>query len=348
LKQFLGWLNHQSGWVDVNAKALLFRQAEAQDPYELLDLLQTYLAGLDRTRRTKMMIHCAVRSFFMHNRCALPEDRAFKIHSTRQPTTPKLTLNHIQDVVKSAGLRDRSILLVKWQGLLDNTSTVYVGLHQGEQLVSQLRKQIHPVRLDLPKRKNNEQAWWTFIGKDATEALVEYFEKERGWPKTGEPIWLEKTWSGKVKPFSVTAFVPMWLRLVRRIGILPNRKGSKGAKHGYNLHEMRDIAKSLLHTHAKKDGFDMDCCEFWLGHTVDPLGYDKFYQDQEYVRKQYLIAEPYLNIVSNIATDTTQSKERIQILEESLSELATAVYRDDKDMLERFKQACKQRLESIR
>ena len=58
---------------------------------------------------------------------------------------------------------------------------------------------------------------------------------------------------------------------------------------------MRDLAKSLLHTRAKGDGFDMDCAEFWLGHTVDPLGYDKFFNDFEYVKKQYLIAKKYLN-----------------------------------------------------
>jgi hypothetical protein len=90
----------------------------------------------------------------------------------------------------------------------------------------------------------------------------------------------------------------MWLHQARRIGLIPKKEGKRGCKYGFNPHEMRDIAKSLLHTKAKADGFDMDCCEFWLGHTVDPLGYDKFYNDAEYVRKHYLIAEKYLNILS--------------------------------------------------
>ena len=41
-----------------------------------------------------------------------------------------------------------------------------------------------------------------------------------------------------------------------------------------------------------------DPVEFWLGHIVDKLGYDKFYNNFEYVKKQYLIAEKHLNIIS--------------------------------------------------
>jgi hypothetical protein len=45
----------------------------------------------------------------------------------------------------------------------------------------------------------------------------------------------------------------------------------------------------------------MDCAKFWCGQVgeIDPLRYDKFYTDSEFVKQQYLIAEPYLNIISN-------------------------------------------------
>jgi len=36
-----------------------------------------------------------------------------------------------------------------------------------------------------------------------------------------------------------------------------------------------------------------DPVEFWFCHTVDALGYDKFYNGQEYI-----IAEKYLNTIS--------------------------------------------------
>jgi hypothetical protein len=186
------------------------------------------------------------------------------------------------------------MILVKWLALLDNTRLEYVGVNLAEQIVMQFKQKIHPIRLDLPGRKTNENTFYTFIGKDAVDALVEYFEKERGWPRPGEPVWL----SDEKKTVTRAAFKQTWMRLLRRIGLISKKRGNIGSRYGYNPHEMRDLAKSFLHTHAKKDGFDMDCAEFWLGHVVDPLGYDKFHLDQEYVRKQYLIAEKYLNIIS--------------------------------------------------
>jgi len=66
----------------------------------------------------------------------------------------------------------------------------------------------------------------------------------------------------------------------------------------------------------------MDCAKFWMGHTVHPLGYDKFYNDQEYVRKQYLIAEKYLNIISKpTEQERPDTQERITKLEADFEEL---------------------------
>jgi hypothetical protein len=51
---------------------------------------------------------------------------------------------------------------------------------------------------------------------------------------------------------------------------------------------------------AKGEGFDMDCAKFWSGRLsgLDREKYDKFYQDIEFVRNQYVIAEKHLDIVS--------------------------------------------------
>jgi len=183
LRLFLRWLNARPDWRGVDARALLERHRAAGGQYLVLDLLQEYLSDMDRSRRGKAMIYSSVRSFFMHNRSALPQDRSFKLHGSRPPSMPKLTLNHIIDIAKSANLRDRSIVLVKWQGLWDNERLAYVGRNAGEQIVSQIREGVHPVRIDLPEGKNNERPWHTFTGKDAVDALTTYFEQERGWPK---------------------------------------------------------------------------------------------------------------------------------------------------------------------
>jgi hypothetical protein len=318
-RRFLVWLNQRPEWLGVDAQGLLERQSAAQDPYLVLDLLQEYVSELNYSRRAKAHVYSVVRSFFAHNRCALPADPSFRITSSKPPVMPKLALQHIEDIVKAAGLRDRSMILVRWQSLQDSERLTWMGKHSAEQIVTQIRQGVHPVRIDLPERKMNQNEFYTLIGKDAVDALVAYFENERGWPKPKEPIWLNTGGRGAV---TAPTFRQAWLRLTRRIGVVPKKKGSPGVKYGYNPHDTRHIAKSLLHTHAKAEGFDMDCAEFWLGHTVDPLGYDKFYLDQEYVRKQYLIAERYLNILSSpIDARRQEDQERIRQLEGKLAKV---------------------------
>jgi len=315
--RFLVYVNHQSGWVGVDAQGLLDRQRGNGD-YAVLDLLQDWVSGAEKARKSKELDYVAVQSFFMHNRCALPKDPAFKIRGSKPTVAPKLSVNHIVDVAKAANLRDRSIVLVKWQAMLDNERLEYVCQNLAGPIVEQMKREVHPVRLDLPSRKENERPWYTFIGRDAVDALKEYFEKERGWPKPNEAVWL----STHGDPLTTSGIEQLWMRLTRRIGFVPKKRGSVGVRYGFNAHEARDVAKSLLHTHAKGEGFDMDCSEFWLGHTVDPLGYDKFMLDQEYVRKQYLIAEPYLNIVSSpIDARRQEDQERIRQLESKLAKV---------------------------
>jgi integrase len=302
----------------VDAKGLLERQAGSNDKYLVLDLLQQYVSSLPLTLKSKQYAYTAVRSFFMHNRAGLPEDPSFQIKAAKQNVLSKMSLDQVRDLVKAANIRDRSIILVKWQSFQDSARIVHVSDNSAEQVVNQIKAGIHPVHLDIPNRKRNQKPYYTYLGQDAVKALVEYFEKERtgGWPKPGEPIWIKKTHNGKSTKFTTSAFNLMWLRLTRRLGLVPKKKGSVGSRYGFYAHDTRDIAKSLLHTHAKSEGFDLDCAEFWMGHTIDPLGYDKFYENEEYVKKQYLIAEKYLNILS-----VPQASEQVKRQEEEMKKM---------------------------
>jgi hypothetical protein len=46
---------------------------------------------------------------------------------------------------------------------------------------------------------------------------------------------------------------------------------------------MRDLLRMLWH----RSGADSTIAEFMLGHTIDPLGYNKIYRDIDYVLSQY-------------------------------------------------------------
>jgi integrase len=303
LKAFLAWLNRRPGWEGVGPRDLLLRQIEAnsENPYLIQDLLQEFLNQRRKAKKTNERLYTAIRSYFDYNHVPLPRSK-FKVRGFKPPVTPKLTLEDVRAIIEAANLRDRSLILMKWMGLLDNEEVARAGSEQADRIVQQLKSGKLPVRIDSPGRKatENDQPFFTFFGKDAADALVKYFEHERGWPRPGEPIWPDKFG----RPLSVPAVGDLWLRLTRRTGRVPKKEGPVGSRYGYNTHEMRDLAKSLLHVRGHADNFDMDCAKFWMGHTsqLDPNKYDKFYMDQEYMTAQYCLAEKYLNIISSPAS----------------------------------------------
>jgi hypothetical protein len=94
-----------------------------------------------------------------------------------------------------------------------------------------------------------------------------------------------------------------------------NNPRDTGTRYGYNLHELRDLARSLLEK-AKEDGFNTNSAEYWMGHTVDPFFYNKVWKiDPDYNLKQYGIAEKYLSLNRIVAVEQGQvTKELVTIL----------------------------------
>ena len=114
------------------------------------------------------------------------------------------------------------MILCKWQGFLDNERLIQVSNKCSEQIVSQLKSSKHLIRIDLPGRKSSENdaegTFFTFNCADLIKCLQSYFENERGWPKPGEPIWLNEYRKAVTKP----GFQAAWMRLLRHTGKIPN------------------------------------------------------------------------------------------------------------------------------
>jgi hypothetical protein len=262
----------------------------------------------------------------------LPSDPSFKIRGDRPPVEGRLTVPDIVAVYHAATVRYKSIILFQWQSLLDNSRLVWANQYKADKIVEQIQQGVNPVRIDMPGRKEQENdtrgRFYTFIGKDAVDALVKYFEEERGWPKPGEPLWVQSNG----KPLYKATMEATWLRLFRRMGKIPKHKGPLGSRYGYNQHEIRDVATTYLHVNAKGEGLDMDCIHLWCGQVgeIDPLRYDKFYKDTDYITKQYLIAEKYLNIITGkpqelhaVAKENEEIRQRLARLEAVYTERLT-------------------------
>ena len=86
--------------------------------------------------------------------------------------------------------------------------------------------------------------------------------------------------------------------------------------------DLANLAKTLLHLEAKKDGLDLECVDYWMGYVTDPNRYDKFYRDKNYTLEQYRIAEKYLNIISGSYT-TSIIRNSEQLVDQIIKNKAT-------------------------
>jgi len=146
----------------------------------------------------------------------------------------------------------------------------------------------------------------------ALAAWIDYFERSRGCPSEGEPIFIVPSVNGG-GAYRKDAISVRHLRNLERLKYI-KRGGDRSARYGYNMHEFRDVSRPLLHLQGKRDGLDLECVEFWKGHVTDPNHYDKFYRDTDYTLKQYKIAEKYLNIMSGAVTVAPQDPEELEII----------------------------------
>jgi hypothetical protein len=96
---------------------------------------------------------------------------------------------------------------------------------------------------------------------------------------------------------------------------------------GYNLHELRDVARSVLEK-AKEENFNTNSAEFWMGDNVDALFHNKIWKlDPAYNLMQHQIGEKHLSILSNppVSEEIRKEEDRLKEMQERLAKLE-AVY----------------------
>jgi len=123
IRKFFAWLNQRDGWAGVGPKQLLIRQLQAEDLYEIPELIQDFVNSRRDLRKGTIRNRVSfILEFFRKNRCLLPEGvdwKWFKVRSTVPPVQGQLTAAVIKDAVGGLPLRWCSLYLVKYQAFLD-------------------------------------------------------------------------------------------------------------------------------------------------------------------------------------------------------------------------------------
>ncbi len=280
--------------------------------------------------QTLQQYYQTVRGFYLANHVDLPPARLKPRVNTEGtievPSEPSAReyLQMVKKVLDSGKLsvRDRSIVMTKVQSLLDNETLCevfnYVAFpqlakHFGGTDFHLWDENKVPVRIDLVRSKT-AYVYYTFLHRDAISEMKNWLERRE---RLFGPI---KTYAAKPKKFARSDPIyavryggemhPLRANYVSRvfrysgerasINIVPDDDGvPKGHKakrrYPFHAHEVRDTAISL----ARPVGVDMEVVNYFAGHNIDPLKYEKSPKDDpEWYESQYKKLARYLNLVS--------------------------------------------------
>ncbi len=291
LRCWLRWLGERGGsFAGLGPDGLVEWQRSHPGDYALVDLLEEYIdCHPEWSVGHKRKVLSTIRSFFMHNRAPMPPDPSYRIRSDKEPVVSRLTVEEFRKIVLASNPTYRAVWLCMLQAGMGCNEVIYWSDHGWPSLKRQLREGRHPIRIELPGRKRNRNVkpYYTFIGRDAIEALEAYLEQR---PNVDGPIFITKFG----QPLTYWTLWRYWMRKLRELGLIKPRRG-RGVRYGKNPHAIR----SLFRSRWRLSGCDPEVAEFFLGHDIDKLGYDKSpWLSPEWFEEQYCRAERWLNIIS--------------------------------------------------
>lgn len=286
---------------------------------------------------TKKQAYTVVRGFFEHNRVSLPRDKSFKIRGAKAPRQVTLDIDSLRQLVLSLREEYRPIGFLLVYSLLDLERFIWFNQHGWHERMGvkgrtpSIREQIERgssrLKIEFEGRKGNNRPYYTFLGGYGFKVFSDYLSK-RGEIKKGEPIFrnianypinkrnvrdaflatahrlgltkpvaspcpkCQNTRARRTHSEKNTAYV--CLTCGTRYETAFARGENAGVRYGTNPHEVRDVIRSFLHTCK----VDKESVEFWMGHEVDELNYNKFFEtDPAWCEDQYAEAESYLDQV---------------------------------------------------
>ena len=276
-----------------------------------------------------------VVSFYRAHFITLPKARINGEHQLRVRT--EITASKFIDFAKTVLLKARltpkarAVILTMLQSGMDASTLAEVfNIFGYPQLVDHFETDDFrswdlrrcPVRIDLLRPKSMYR-YYTFLDVDAVDALKDWLERRQS--RTGSPINIHRPRGPSDLPASEPIFTKRDGNAItasnvgeifrdsgKKAGVnnIPTERPTefKGASNRYpfHSHEVRDTMITL----ARSAKADVSAVNFFVGHSIDKLKYDKSpWDSEEYFRSEYLkVARPWLNIVSRFESAPASSE----------------------------------------
>jgi integrase len=285
--------------------------------YSHIDMIEDYLSEVALSAGQKKSSYTAIRSFYKHNKAELPSyplqftDKTLKAIVSQQP----ITLDEVRQVLTNAKPREKAMFLCMLQTGMDrSTFAEYFNLHCWSEITRQLGNE-NPELWDLSKapirinlfRIKTQVSHHSYLSLDALKALQSWLHIRQ--TLTNEPMRAEQPLflSPQRNPVKKESISVLFNKLAISAGLESRKYGkSSEIRYRFHVHEMRDTFR----TACTVSGLDHPVAEYFIGHSMDKLGYDKSPEVYpEHYRQQYMKVEGMLNIFSNQAVGIKKFEE---------------------------------------
>jgi len=269
---------------------------DPKERYRHVDVLKEYIRSKGTGAKDKRNTWCAVRSFYAFHRLPLPDitrseaSRLFEPNGRdkrRSIELAPLMVEDLRTLILNSPHPYRAVFTTMFQSAMGLAEFEIFNRYGWRRVVENLDKP-GPVRVDLYREKTSRTAvkkYYTFIGEDAKSQIREWLRIR---PETDCDALFVTYNKNRRKwvPVRGKQIGEMITKISKRIGLIkPNGLG----RYRIHAHEFRDLFKSL----CTLSGVNQVASEFFLGHSIDRLGYDKSPEyDEEWFRKEYMKVEP--------------------------------------------------------
>jgi len=328
LRLFCEWCNlNPSELLDEAEEDRKKSRRERGKPEARLMEFYNYLINEKKVaKKTATLYFTAVRSFYKWNGFPLnvkTPKAAPKKENRKAVITPEI----VKKLVDHAPtLRDRAIILFLFQGGFDVSTlcSLNYGDVKNELEAGKIPMMVHVVR------EKEEVEYFTFVGRDAVEALKAYLNdrKAKGEElKYDTPLFIkDKAKRRKRERINPHHIQNMLRETAIKAGLITKEEMEKVDFNPYRPHALRAAFSSIL----RLNGFDPVLVDFMMGHSI-PYNGAYLIPPPEEVRKKYAEVEAQLSI-STAVKDVGEIEEKLETYKKILED----VQAENKKLREQF------------
>jgi integrase/recombinase XerD len=302
------------------------RRERGKPEARLMEFYNYLISEKKVAKKSATLYFTAVRSFYKWNGFPLnvkTPKAAPKKENRKAIITPEV----VKKLVDHAPtLRDRAIILFMFQGGFD-VSTL-CSLNYGD-VARELEAEKVPMMIHVVRGKE-EVEYFTFVGRDAVEALKAYLNdrvRKGEELKFDTPLFIkDKAKRKKGERISPHHIQNMLRETAIKAGLVSKEEMEKVDFNPYRPHALRAAFSSVL----RLSGFDPVLVEFMMGHSI-PYNGAYLIPPPEKVRQMYAEVEAQLSI-SRAAKDVSEIEERLETYKKILEEVQT----ENKKLREQF------------